>query len=768
MSVHRPHPGFRRTLLAQAVLVSLFAMPMAHADGTTDLGSVQAGGGSSATTTAARKQLSAPAQAVSQGSLVATQPQSIISQHVIENTAAPSANYTDIVSISPSVMDIEPNGPGLAEAGQNAVGGPSIRGFVDGQYNVTFDGIPWGDSNDFTHHSTVYFMPQDLGQVVVDRGPGDASNIGPATFGGTIDSVSKEPLDDPRTTIYGSVGSWNTDMIGAEFDTGIMKNYGDARAFFDYRHLTSDGYLSGASFRRSNLFVKVEKPVADDSLLTFVAMKNDTLQHVSWGATSAPYADPNNPSTPSTVPGQMQVLGDNYGFYPSQQSMSWAGYNYDDLSTDFEYVGLKTHAGDLKIDNKLYTYAYYHVGYNGADVNGGNCVYGAQTCPAGTTGTGTIATGQALNADGSVPLTQMYNNYRSWGDLLRTELPLGEGTLKSGMWIDDQGNDRWGTGASTSAGVYPLDHLMHDTLLQFQPYVEYAWKATSQITVTPGVKDAYFRRSMNAVLDGHGHSNNYTDSWNRLLPSIDVHDAINRHWSAYAQAAAGFLAPNLKYFYTANPALSTSNLQPQQTQSYQLGTTWKSDTFTLAGDVYRVNNNNAVTKATVIGGTAWVNQGKAYFQGGEVEGTYYLGGGFSVYGNASYNEAIDDTVGDATYGKQLAGIPKNTEALGLIYNVGPWYASLVTKFVGARNGDYNGATPIYPFAPVALTNVAVNYTSQGDAMLPKGAKIGLQVDNLTNESALYALAGYTGASGMPLFYTPAGRSVSLNFSYPFN
>jgi iron complex outermembrane recepter protein len=65
---------------------------------------------------------------------------------------------TDIISFTPSVWTVDPNGPGMMENLDT-----SIRGFQDGFCNVTFDGIPWGDSNDFTHYSTSYFMPQNIG-----------------------------------------------------------------------------------------------------------------------------------------------------------------------------------------------------------------------------------------------------------------------------------------------------------------------------------------------------------------------------------------------------------------------------------------------------------------------------------------------------------------------------------------------------------------------------------------------------------------------------
>ena len=108
-----------------------------------------------------------------------TEPSSIVGRPALDREVAATGNYDEAVALTPSVLDVDPNGPGLGET--QAL---TLRGFADGQYDVTFDGIPFGDSDDFTHHSAAYFMARDLGSVTVDRGPGDAATIGDATFGG--------------------------------------------------------------------------------------------------------------------------------------------------------------------------------------------------------------------------------------------------------------------------------------------------------------------------------------------------------------------------------------------------------------------------------------------------------------------------------------------------------------------------------------------------------------------------------------------------------
>ncbi len=107
----------------------------------------------------------AAATAPAKSSLQATEPKTIIDRTAIDQFIPATADYTQIVNLSPSVSGTSYSGPGLGEAKT------VMRGFQDGQYNVTYDGIPWGDANGPTHHSTSFFPSSTIGAVVVDRGP---------------------------------------------------------------------------------------------------------------------------------------------------------------------------------------------------------------------------------------------------------------------------------------------------------------------------------------------------------------------------------------------------------------------------------------------------------------------------------------------------------------------------------------------------------------------------------------------------------------------
>ena len=687
--------------------------------------------------TLAGMQVTANSTAVSaiaptQGSTIATQPQSIIGSTYIQENIPPTGDYTDIVAISPSVYTVTPNGSGLMEAPV-----VSIRGFQDGQYNVTFDGIPWMDSNDFTHHSTSYFTNQETSSVVVDRGPGTAGTLGNATFGGTISVDSIDPQNQFGISPYISFGSWETAVEGARIDTGRLNSSGTT-AVLNVQNSSSDGYLTDAGQRRQSVFAKVVQPLGENTTLTFAAMWNKLDQYVPFGATKA----------------QIAQYGVNYGLNDNPASQAYYRYNQDQINTNMGYIGLHSEFDGWTIDNKAYTYGYNHFGFNGEDPNG--------ETPNGT----------AYGPD-NVPGQHMRNTNRSWGDIFRLSKEIGPGEVRTGVWYDHQDDIRWlyefddtlnelnpviAPGAPTLA-LASADRLMTDSLVTIQPFVEYQWNITDNAYFVGGVKYNYFKRDLEAPVNQKTETPlDYSKDWNATLPSAAFHYAFTSNWTAYAQWAKGFLAPNLNLLYVPNPSISDSAVQPEKTTNIQLGTTWSSDRLTLSGDVYKIDFNNFVQSIKVGGITEFYNGGGVHYKGVELEGTYMLGGGFSVYANGSLNRAIQ-----TTDGLWNANTPHKTAALGFIYNDGPVYASLVDKFVGKTYYTAN-ATDDTPIGGYAITNFAASYKFDPHISDVKDFKIGVQLNNIFNNTHINALAGTTVADSTPLFWTIPARNFNFTIT----
>src|SRR5271170_7485789 len=156
----------------------------------------------------------APAKA----SLDTTEPQTIINRNYIENFQQPQADYVSILAIVPGLTGGDPNGTGLSDGGPKN----TLRGFQDGNFNLTYDGIPFGDTNGPTHHNISYFPASTIGSAVVDRGPGNAGNFGAATYGGTVKLFSQTLSDDPHAMGSFSYGSFGTQLEVANLQTGSV------------------------------------------------------------------------------------------------------------------------------------------------------------------------------------------------------------------------------------------------------------------------------------------------------------------------------------------------------------------------------------------------------------------------------------------------------------------------------------------------------------------------------------------------------------------
>ncbi len=685
------------------------------------------------------QQQSATTQAPTLTPLDVSQPTSAISQYFIQNNMPATSNYSDIIAISPSVQSIQPNGPGLME-NQSL----SIRGFQDGFFNVTFDGIPWNDANDFTHHSTSYFMDNDLGGVAVDRGPGTAATVGNATFGGTITNVSKAPLAAETLTPSVTYGSFGTSVVGGEFDTGTISKWGGAAGYIDAESLSSDGELSNSGIDRKNIFSKFEVPVDGFGTLTFVAMYNQLHQNVGLGATAA----------------QIAQYGPTYMLSSNPDSQDYYGYNFDSIHTDFEYLGFKGNlGGGWTVDNKVYTYGYWHRGHAGLDPNG--------PTPNGT----------PLGAN-DVPGSLLTNDYRSWGDTLDLQDDFSFGDLKTGMWVDRQFNVRGLANTDETlndafvesvpgsvVSAYYGGRLLNQELTTLQGYVQFDWMPVSDLTLSPGVRYVSFERDVNAVVNVKtGNPQNYDNTFDSTLPSLLAHYMITNHWSAYAQVAKGFLAPNENYFNYAAPG--STNLAPQQTWNYQAGSSWQSARMSLSADVYYINFSNEISSETVGSETVFYNLGGTTYKGVEAEGTYYLGSGFSVYANGSVNSAKDKTTGD-----WVPFAPNFTASLGAIYNLGGWYGSLIDKWVGRT---YDGGGQTIPIGSYAILNGALGYKFVNAMGWLHDASIKLDFDNLLNNTNIDMSSGTTAGAttqypgGVPLYWTIPGRSVFATVSVPIS
>jgi len=67
-----------------------------------------------------------------------------ISKDFIQNFTSPLSDFNEVIQMAPGAFSVNSNGVGLGQ------GKTFFRGFKDGNYTMTFDGIPFADTNDPT------------------------------------------------------------------------------------------------------------------------------------------------------------------------------------------------------------------------------------------------------------------------------------------------------------------------------------------------------------------------------------------------------------------------------------------------------------------------------------------------------------------------------------------------------------------------------------------------------------------------------------------
>jgi iron complex outermembrane receptor protein len=679
---------------------------------------------------------SALTMAPTASSLDVYQPQSVIDLAYISNHLPPTADYSTIANMSPSVANIVSNGPGLSEARRS-----TMRGFAQNQYNVTYDGIPFQDSDDLTHHSTSYFPAKMIGRVTVDRGPGEASGLGIATFGGTIGLTSKDPRTDLAIIPTMSYGSYNTILGHIEADTGSLKPLDGASAIASYQYLTTDGYQTDVTVKRTTGYVKYLQPIGKNTTVTLLSNYND----IKWGL-----AQPVSQAL-------MDQYGRNFALSDDPRNLLYKEYSKRKNRTDFEYIGLDSAPTDsIHVNAKVYTY-YYNTTTNNTSAYGG-----------GTLNSKTGVYSKPWEVTDGVPDNVgriQHISYRSVGETFNVSWDNPYGVLKFGAWHDYQHTVRQQIAVDYTKGGVPDYNPALGSINQYlyrgyvyntvdQLFAEYDWRINKDLTLNAGVKDLSFERKYEAPINQTTLVPlDYTQKQSKPLGSASINYSIQNEWTVYAQAAQGFLAPNQNQLYVIDP--SHNKPKPQETMNYQVGTVYKKERVNAAFDLYWIDYQNYPYSYldSSLGQTIVVMSQGAYFSGAEAEITYYLGNGISAYANGSIN--------NAKFKKSKVDVnlvPATTGVLGLEYEGNGFFSSIVNKYTGSQK-VYNptGFNPDDASTIVSRThsggysmvNFTIGYGTKLSNGFLKSVKIKLEVNNILDRKVQVIDSYGTGGFGIP-------------------
>ncbi len=716
------------------------------------------------------------------GLLEARSARTEISSAFVQNFTSPVSDFSEIIQMAPGTFSVNSNGIGLGDSKTY------FRGFPDGDYDITFDGIPFEDTNSPTHHSWAFFPAPWIGGVDFDRSPGDAATIGPTPFGGSINLLSRDlsPLMNVRGGM--TYGSYNTILTDLQYDSG---NFGGsskrASMTLDFNRLTSDGFETLNAQERNAGALKTQYKLTDKTVLTGFA-------GVLW-------LDTNTPNTKGPTRQQVNTLGYNYLLQNTDPTAAnYVNYNFYHIPTDFEYVGVKSEFGKgWRIDIKPYTYSYY---------NQQN--YAALPKAGGITLASCVPT---LNKTYNVYIqpcgTDKLNSYRKYGETSTVSQASKYGVFRTGMWYE------WATTSRHQIPQNPItgqDDVLPNFNEQFytnsyQPFGEYEFHATRKLTITGGFKYAHYNQNLTqladngktigqlggapinvktvtTVLNGGAGSVNHVGAYDSYLPSADANYRIRENWSVYGQFATGSIIPPSSVFDTSG-ANTLILPKPTSAKTYQGGSVLKLKRVTLNVDGYYTHFQNTYAASpdpNATSATQFTQSGDSVTKGFEGETNFYISHGFSLYANGTAGTAkyVTQTLNGTAlgnYGEWVANAPANTEAIGLTYQRKYIDAGYFHKRVGPQWNDGTntaGATlnQVIPIDPFNIDDVYVNYTVRNGGQLD-GTKFRFTANNLLDTRNIIGVTqaatvqAYTPGPGDSLLLTP-GRSFSMTVTFGFH
>jgi len=434
------------------------------------------------------------------------------------------------------------------------------------------------------------------------------------------------------------------------------------------------------------------------------------------------------------------------------------------------YIGLNVNINESwKMENKL-----YNMSYNNHDVS-----WDKNSTP------NTLVSSLSSTAL-SYAGYDKHNTYQKFGDILRFSNDNSLGQLRTGLWYEYAVSSRFMNVFNPLTGVpaqitpsipagttakLSTKYAENYTTTTFQPFVEFEFKVTEKLKITPGFKYSMYSMSLSQNPDiadagpgggfvGENNGNPVTNNatYRSPDPFLDIHYMIQPNWSLYAQFASGNVIPSTNVFdKTSGTQGVVGSTAPQvlpppiQTKSYQLGSVFKGKNFSVDGDVYltRADGSQTAYYDSSVNSTYYLATGSGTYSGIEAQGTYAFDNGMSVYANASkMNAKYDNT------GLNMPSVPTDMETLGVFYKKSGWTTGAFVKRVGpqwvdSKANDPRTGLPANEWGQIPemyLTGLYVNYDFTNLGSLAKSARIRFGIDNVLDKNYLTSYSPATSSS----------------------
>ena len=635
----------------------------------------------------------------------------------------------------------------------------TVRGFDQSRLGFTLDGIPLGNQNYGNNnglHLSRALSPENVSLTRLTQGAGALGSQATNNLGGTIEVFSRDPATSFGVEADGSFGNHSTKRAFVRVDTGGNS----ARAYLSYGYLDLDKWKG---FGRQYQHQVNAKGVVDvgaaklTGFFNFSDRREQDYQDLSLDQIRRLGLRLDNIANDFPLAVLLADIGANRGetgasrLNPAAGTVYPAPYGAAGTVDDsyFDASGLRRdYLGSVGIEAPLGSHVkaelktYYHDNH----------------------GQGTWFTPYVPSPTG-VPISVRTTEYdiKRKGVFGDVKAELGWSDLTVGAWYErnyfHQARRFYALDNRIVASRSALDFQQNPFFTQWefqyktdilQYYVQDKIRA-GDLTIDLGWKGFKVKNKADPVIQaGRAAGSIKATDW--FQPSVGVNYKVTPQaelYASYSQSTEAYVAA-----FTAGPFSTTQagfdkikdTLKPEASDTYEIGTRFKSGALSATLGAYLVNFKNrqlgVTTGAGIVGNPVVLqNVGGVRSKGIEAAASYRLGNGFNAYASYSYNDATyrDDVVIPpavvgglptviALRGKTAVDAPKHLAKAEVGYDRGALFGRVGLDYLSKRYFTYTNDESV-PGRVVVDATVGYRFAFAG----LRTAEIQLNASNLFNK-----------------------------------
>lgn len=625
----------------------------------------------------------------------------------------------------------------------NGVGytGFRIRGTAGTSINVMLNGVPYNDSeSQGTFFVNIPDMASSASQIVIQRGVGTSSN-GTASFGASVNILTKNPDEKPYVLGQFSAGSFNMMKTSFEAGTGkFLNNLFSVSA--RYSTINSDGYIDRAFSKLNsyNINALFEKGNTKIRFLTFGG-KEKTYQ--AWNGIDAATYETNPKFNYSGA--IYDADGNIVKYYDNETDNYWQNHYHLlweqkfsekwNLETTFHLTHGEGYYENYKQDAKFSKYDLPNITDNGNTI----------------TRTDFIRK-KWLNNDFYGAVSNLYGNFKN--------LDLNFGVAVNQYFGRHYGN----VSGVTYTNIYEHEYYRNNAL---KNEISGFAKAIYKLNKFEFFGDLQLRNIdyKTYVIDANAEEGaDLSQKWNFFNPKFGVNYQIE-NGKIFLSYAHAHREPNRDDLF-ANP-----NTKPEKLHDFELGLEKTFGNVSFTANAYYMNYVNQLVlsgQINMVGEFIKMNSGKSYRLGIElgtvakVSEKLNLIGNFTLSQNKNVDFKIEENTSVTNLGNTQISFSPNIIANAMVQYkpVKGLQLNVNNQYVGKQYLD-NTETKELQLKDYFLTDFNAQYEFK---IAKQEVSVQFLLNNIFNKKYVNNGFVYYG----PYYYAQAGRNFMLGLNFRIN